>query len=114
MTPSGIEAVSLLAGPFPVSRMPAPALAVDSSHLDLYPSYDEVTDEMFLIAGEHPNIVTVVPIGVTFEGRDIWAVEVPDNVDDDGDRRINEDNMDNMDSDSDGLINGLQDRLRGR
>jgi len=114
MSSGGMKAVILLTGLLLLSIMPAPALAVDSSYLDLYPSYDEVTDEIFLMADEHPDIVMVVSIGVTFEGRDIWAVEVPDNVDDDGDRRINEDNMDNMDSDSDGLINGLQDRLRGR
>ena len=80
MSSGGMKAVILLTGLLLLSIMPAPALAVDSSYLDLYPSYDEVTDEIFLMADEHPDIVMVVSIGVTFEGRDIWAVKVSDNV----------------------------------
>ena len=108
MTSGGIQAVSLLAGLPLVSMMPAPALAVDSS-LDLYPTYDEVTDEIFPMADEHPDIVMVVSIGVTIEGKDIWAVKVSDNVDDDGDWRLTE-----VWSLPKARKNGLQDRLRGR
>ena len=80
MPPGGMKAVLMFAGLLLVSVMPAPALAVDSSYLDLYPSYDEVTDEIFLMSDEHPDIVMVVSIGVTYEGREIWAVKVSDNV----------------------------------
>lgn len=109
MSLGGMKAVIMLTGLLLVSMVPAPALAVDSSYLDLYPSYDEVTDEIFLMADEHPDIVMVVSIGVTIEGRDIWAVEVSDNVDDDGDWRLTE-----VWSLPKARKNGLQDRLRGR
>ncbi len=63
-----------------MSMLPSGASALDTSYLDLYPSYDEVVDEIFLMMDEHPDIVTVVSIGVTYEGREIWAVKVSDNV----------------------------------
>ncbi len=68
-----------------VSMLPSSASALDSSYLDLYPSYDEVIDEIFLMMDEHPDIVMVVSIGVTHEGREIWAVKVSDNVAEDED-----------------------------
>jgi hypothetical protein len=80
MPPGGMKAVAFIAGLLMVSMLPAPAMAIDSSYLDIYPSYDEVTEEIFLMADEHPDIVMVVSIGVTYDGRDIWAVKVSDNV----------------------------------
>jgi len=80
-----MKAVLLVAGLLLVSMVPAPVFAVDTSLLDIYPSYDEVTDEIFLMADEHPDIVMVVSIGVTYEGRDIWGVKISDNVVEDED-----------------------------
>jgi murein tripeptide amidase MpaA len=62
-----------------------PVQAVDSSFLDFYMSYDQVTEEILLMADEHPDIVSVVSIGLTYEGRDIWAVKVSDNAAEDED-----------------------------
>jgi hypothetical protein len=78
-------AALLLAGLLLVSLAPPTVMAVDSSYLDFYLSYDDVTDEIFLMADEHPDIVMVISIGVTYEGRDIWAVKVSDNVAEDED-----------------------------
>jgi hypothetical protein len=62
-----------------LGTVPSPALAVDSSFLDLYRSYEQVTEELQLLAVEHGDIVSVISIGQTHEGQDIWAVKVSDN-----------------------------------
>ncbi|UCC93733.1 MAG: hypothetical protein JSW25_03455, partial [Thermoplasmata archaeon] len=85
MPPGGMKTVVFLTGILLLSMLPAPAMAIDTSYLELYPSYDEVTEEIFLMADEHPDIVMVVSIGVTWEDRDIWAVKVSDNVAEDED-----------------------------
>lgn len=85
MSPGGMRAVATVSVLMLVSLVPTPAMAVDSSYLDFYISYDEMVDEILLMQDEHPDIVMVVSIGVTYEGRDIWAVKVSDNVAEDED-----------------------------
>jgi len=45
-----------------------------------YHSYTELTAEIGAVAATHPDIVRVSSIGKSFEGRDIWAAKVSDNV----------------------------------
>ncbi len=45
-----------------------------------YHSYTELTTEIGAVAALHPDIVTVFSIGKSFQGRDIWAAKVSDNV----------------------------------
>ena len=46
-----------------------------------YHSYTEVTAEVAAVAAAHPAIVKRFSIGKSYQGRDIWAVKISDNVD---------------------------------
>ncbi|MEA2194243.1 MAG: carboxypeptidase [Solirubrobacteraceae bacterium] len=45
-----------------------------------YHSYQEMTDETAAIAAAYPSIVSRASIGTTYQGRQIWALKVSDNV----------------------------------
>lgn len=45
-----------------------------------YHSYAEMVAEIHAVAAAHPDIVRVVSIGKSYEGRDIWAAKISDNV----------------------------------
>ena len=45
-----------------------------------YHSYTELTAEVAAVAAAHPAIVSRFSIGKSYQGRDIWAVKVSDNV----------------------------------
>ena len=45
-----------------------------------YHSYTEVTAEVAAVAAAHPSIVSRFSIGKSYQGRDIWAVKISDNV----------------------------------
>jgi hypothetical protein len=45
-----------------------------------YHSYQEMTDETAAIAAANPSLVRRVSIGTTYQGRQIWALKVSDNV----------------------------------
>ncbi len=45
-----------------------------------YHSYTEVAADIAAVAAAHPDIVSVFSIGKSFQGRDIWAAKVSDNV----------------------------------
>jgi carboxypeptidase T len=45
-----------------------------------YHSYTEVTAEVAAVAAAHPDIVKRFSIGKSYQGRDIWAVKISDNV----------------------------------
>ena len=85
MVPGRMKVVLLIVGLLLLSSVPGPASAVDPSYLDLYIGYDQMVDEIFEMVNAHPEIVMVVSIGVTYEGRDIWAVKISDNVAEDED-----------------------------
>ncbi len=85
MPTGGKKAITVIAGLLLLATVPAPSSAVDSSFLDLYMGYDEMVETIFHMADSHPEIVMVISIGVTYEGRDIWAVKVSDNVAEDED-----------------------------
>jgi carboxypeptidase T len=45
-----------------------------------YHSYTEMTAEVAAVAAAHPDIVSRFSIGKSYQGRDIWAVKISDNV----------------------------------
>src|SRR5690242_9776991 len=45
-----------------------------------YHSYTELTADVAAVAAAHPDIVRRFSIGKSYQGRDIWAVKVSDNV----------------------------------
>lgn len=45
-----------------------------------YHSYTEVTSEVAAVAAAHPDIVSRFSIGKSYQGRDLWAVKISDNV----------------------------------
>jgi hypothetical protein len=45
-----------------------------------YHSYTEVTAEVAAAAAAHPDIVRLFSIGKSYQGRDLWAVKISDNV----------------------------------
>jgi carboxypeptidase T len=59
----------------------APAAAADFPAKDsLYHSYAEMVTEIHAVAAAHPDIVRVFSIGRSYQGREIWAAKVSDNV----------------------------------
>ncbi|HEY3231170.1 MAG TPA: M14 family zinc carboxypeptidase, partial [Roseiflexaceae bacterium] len=45
-----------------------------------YHNYAEMTAEVQTIAAAHPSIVKLFSIGRSYEGRDLWAAKISDNV----------------------------------
>ena len=45
-----------------------------------YHSYTELTTEVAAVAAAHPDIVSLFSIGKSYQGRDLWAVKISDNV----------------------------------
>jgi len=45
-----------------------------------YHSYTEVAAEVATVAAAHPDIVSRFSIGKSYQGRDLWAVKISDNV----------------------------------
>ncbi len=52
----------------------------DKDELGAYHTYQEMIDEMNALAATYPDLVQVVAIGETCQGRTIWAAKVSDNV----------------------------------
>jgi hypothetical protein len=50
-----------------------------------YHNYPEMVAEIQQAAADHPEIVSVLSIGKSYQGRDIWAAKVSDNVAEDED-----------------------------
>jgi carboxypeptidase T len=48
--------------------------------LGVYHTYAEMVSELTNLATAHPDILALESIGKTYEGRDIWAVKLSDNV----------------------------------
>jgi murein tripeptide amidase MpaA len=45
-----------------------------------YHNYAEMSDEILAVANAHPEIVSRFTIGSSYEGRELWAVKISDNV----------------------------------
>ncbi|KYK31345.1 MAG: hypothetical protein AYK23_03600 [Candidatus Proteinoplasmatales archaeon SG8-5] len=56
-----------------------PPTGSDIFDFTTYHSYNETVRFLQTISSSYPNITKLVSIGVTFEGRDIWAMKVSDN-----------------------------------
>jgi carboxypeptidase T len=72
-----VIAAALLAGIAPVASAAEPS----------YPSRDrgchsnaEMVSEIRAVQAAHPDLVEVVSIGKSYQGRDIWVAKVSDNV----------------------------------
>jgi len=59
-------------------RIPGIMLSMNPSD-DGYPTFDEMEDELRDIASNYSNITMLTSIGRSWEGRDIWCLEVSDN-----------------------------------
>lgn len=65
---------------------PQQALADDgqtgarANDLGVYHTFDEMTAELENLTAAHPNILRMESLGKTYEGRDLWAVKLSDNV----------------------------------
>ena len=70
-----------LAGLLAGSLAPVPASAADFPAKDsLFHNYSEMVADITAVAAAHPDIVKVFSIGKSYEGRDIWAAKISDNV----------------------------------
>src|SRR3954463_5554097 len=73
----GAVVVAGLAVAGPVQAAPAP---VFPAGFEGYHDYSEITAELRSIAASHPGIVKLFSIGRSYEGRELWAVKISDNV----------------------------------
>ncbi len=60
--------------------------SVSSSNLPMviqdpyeYHTYQQMTDELLVLANEYPSVMHLESLGTTYEGRDIWMVELTNN-----------------------------------
>ena len=78
-TPSRIAALALA-----VVLMLATASVTTASEFPAgrtgYHSYTEMAAEVAAVAAAHPTIVSRFSIGKSYQGRELWAVKVSDNV----------------------------------
>jgi carboxypeptidase T len=58
----------------------APAARASDSWPAPFRTYEQVTSEILAAEAEHPEIVDVISIGESYEGRDIYVVKISDNV----------------------------------
>jgi len=52
----------------------------DSNYFDPFHSYEEIVSEIHQLATDYPDIIKIQNIGQSWEGRDIWAMKISDNV----------------------------------
>ncbi|HLO35021.1 MAG TPA: M14 family metallopeptidase, partial [Candidatus Deferrimicrobium sp.] len=75
MTVGALVAVAFIA----LSAVPAAAADFPAKD-SLYHSYAEMVTEIHDVEAAHPDIVQVRSIGKSYQGRDIWAAKISDNV----------------------------------
>ncbi len=51
-----------------------------SNYFDPFHSYEEMVQEMQQFQNDHPDISKMQSLGKSWEGRDIWAIKISDNV----------------------------------
>jgi murein tripeptide amidase MpaA len=75
-TPEEAEAIRAIG--YPVQAMPSlmDFPATDSA----YHNYAEMSDEILQVASAHPDIVSRFSVGLSYEGREMWAVKISDNA----------------------------------
>ncbi len=73
-------AASLLAATLAVAVASTAAASEFPAGRTGYHSYTELTADVAAVATAHPAIVSLFSIGKSYQGRDLWAVKVSDNV----------------------------------
>ncbi len=70
-------------GEIGIARMAQEGIAKDvgSRVPTTYHTYETLTSDLAAIAAEHPDITDLVSIGQSFQGRDLWMMEITDNPD---------------------------------
>lgn len=51
-----------------------------SDYFDPFHSYEEMVQEMQQLQNDHPDLAMMQSLGKSWEGRDIWAIKISDNV----------------------------------
>ena len=75
-TPQEASAIAALG--YPIEQLFSP---LDFPPADAaYHNYAEMSDEILAVANAHPNIVSRFSVGLSYEGREMWAVKISDNV----------------------------------
>lgn len=71
--------VLLVSLPFPGFAAPqdSPSPSLGTYH---YHTYQEMTDLLHSLQGNHSDIMSLTSLGTTYEGRDIWMVKLSDHV----------------------------------
>ncbi|MBM4249402.1 MAG: PKD domain-containing protein [Euryarchaeota archaeon] len=75
-----VAAVMVLLLPLPVLPQPATGGAPQTGTRDTYRDYAGLVSELSTLQSVHPDLVMMENIGRTYEGRDIWAVKLSDDV----------------------------------
>ena len=72
----------LVAATVLLAMAPAPGLAATDfpSNHTAYHTFEEMAAEVKAVAAAHPDIVSRVSLGMSYQGRRIWAAKVSDNV----------------------------------
>jgi hypothetical protein len=79
---------ALIAGVLFLASLAAPAVAAAADfppYDSRYHSFAELGAEIHAVEAAHPEIVDVFSIGKSYEGRELWAAKISDNVADDED-----------------------------
>ena len=80
-TPQEASAIAALG--YPIEQLVSP---LDFPPADAaYHNYAEMSDEILAVANAHPNIVSRFSVGLSYEGREMWAAKISDNVSTDED-----------------------------
>jgi carboxypeptidase T len=75
-TPQEVKLIHALGYPVGGAMQPLDFPPADSA----YHNYAEMSAEILQVANAHPDIVSRFSIGQSYEGREIWAVKISDNV----------------------------------
>ena len=80
-TPQEASAIAALG--YPIEQLVSP---MDFPPADAaYHNYAEMSDEILAVASAHPDIVSRFSVGLSYEGREMWAAKISDNVSTDED-----------------------------
>ena len=75
-TPEEVSAIAALG--YPIQQLVTP---LDFPPADAaYHNYAEMSDEILAVASAHPDIVSRFSVGLSYEGREMWAAKISDNV----------------------------------
>ena len=75
-TPQEASAIAALGYPIQPVVSPLNFPPADAA----YHNYAEMSDDILAVANAHPDIVSRFSVGLSYEGREMWAVKISDNV----------------------------------